>query len=178
MFKVGDIVELSKDCTWYDCGIANPKNTKGVITKIMGHDNIEVSWSNGELNYYARCDLIPLGHATEQQPKPYTGGVPEVGMEVVLHYNHDSKSVTCQGEVLYACEKHCILRVGDAVVYKLIGDWVYESLPTKEDMVEKGLFDILKDNLYTGYNGQVDTSIFYEVVHEIIEKFDINLKEK
>lgn len=61
------------------------------------------------------------------------GELPSVGMKVVARYNHDSKSVTHCGYVLYVSEYRLILDINGSEWHGLLGDYVIEPIDTRTD---------------------------------------------
>jgi len=51
---------------------------------------------------------------------------PETGMLITVRYNHDSKTVTHSGRVLYLSANHVILDIDGKEWHGLIGDYVVE----------------------------------------------------
>lgn len=177
MFNVGDVVKISKECRWYNSKY-NPRDTRGEILDISIIRGNLVYWSNGEKNYYADRDLVLEDNEVTQQPKTFTGGIPEVGMEVGLEYSVGGENYRHEGRVLYISESHCILNIDDHDSCFDLKDYETNFTPlwTKEEKAESKLIDILFDYLDTGSDD--DETEAKTIAREILEKFDITLKEK
>ena len=69
-----------------------------------------------------------LANYFREENLPKEGTFKEVGMDVVARYNHDSKSVTHTGKILYISKYRVILDVGGIEWHGLIGDYIIEPL--------------------------------------------------
>ncbi len=66
----------------------------------------------------------------------------KVGMVALARYNHDSKTVTHTGEVLYLSDARVIMDIGGAECHYLSGDYILESpLPKPEDVFAKKMLE-------------------------------------
>lgn len=179
MFNVGDVVKISKECRWYNSKY-NPRDTRGEILDISIIRGNLVYWSNGEKNYYADRDLVLEDNEVTQQPKTFTGGIPEVGMEVGLEYSVGGENYRHEGRVLYISESHCILNIDDHdSCFDLEAyETKFTPLLTEDGHIEKGLFNILFEYLNTNGDGDEDELEAKEITRQILNKFNIALKEK
>ena len=59
MFKVGDLVRISKDSMWYGEGPSNPTDTVGRVIEVGGGFSlpVKVEWSPGVTNRYNALSL-------------------------------------------------------------------------------------------------------------------------
>lgn len=69
------------------------------------------------------------------------GELPQVGSEVVIRYNFDSKTVTHRGEVLFISNTNIILCKDGHDTHYHTCDYIIEPIPTIEDELVDDIVD-------------------------------------
>ncbi len=108
----------------------------------------ENSWKSnsiigeGEMQFFEEITSV-LEDESPTEPHLWDGKEElEVGMVALARYNHDSKTVTHTGEVLYLSDKRVIMNLDGIEWHGLLGDYILESpLLKPEDVFAKKMLE-------------------------------------